>query len=148
MDTNNCIDEEEPMNIQIALNLLDIKDIELTNLTTEYVKRKYHKMALRWHPDKNGNTSDATKRFQRINEAHTYLSKELTKDSSSIFEEFVSSSDSKDEKKYVHFFIVCFYFQYSEDRDKCNETSIDKDYKGYSNKWLQGDFHEANRRAR
>jgi|688.fasta_scaffold190421_2 hypothetical protein len=99
MDTNNCIDEEEePMNIQIALNLLDIKDIELTNLTTEYVKRKYHKMALRWHPDKNGNTSDATKRFQRINEAHTYLSKELTKDSSSIFEEFVSSSDSKDEK--------------------------------------------------
>ena len=99
MDTNNCIDEEEePMNIQIALNLLDIKDIELTNLTTEYVKRKYHKMALRWHPDKNGNTSDATKRFQRINEAHTYLSKELTKDNSSIFEEFVSSSDSKDEK--------------------------------------------------
>ena len=99
MDTNNCIDEEEePMNIQIALNLLDIKDIELTNLTTEYVKRKYHKMALRWHPDKNGNTSDATKRFQRINEAHTYLSKELTKDNSNIFEDFVSSSDSKDEK--------------------------------------------------
>jgi len=99
MDTNNCIDEEEePMNIQIALNLLDIKDIELTNLTTEYVKRKYHKMALRWHPDKNGNTSDATKRFQRINEAHTYLSKELTKDNSSIFEDFVSSSDSNDEK--------------------------------------------------
>ena len=98
MDTNNCIDEEEPMNIQIALDLLDIKDIELTNLTTEYVKRKYHKMALKWHPDKNGNTSDATKRFQRINEAHTYLSKELTKDNSSIFEDFVSSSDSKDEK--------------------------------------------------
>ena len=98
MDTNNCIDEEEPMNIQIALDLLDIKDIELTNLTTEYVKRKYHKMALKWHPDKNGNTSDATKRFQRINEAHTYLSKELTKDNSNIFEDFVSSSDSKDEK--------------------------------------------------
>ena len=98
MDTNNCIDEEEPMNIQIALDLLDIKDIELTNLTTEYVKRKYHKMALRWHPDKNGNTSDATKRFQRINEAHTYLSKELTKDNSSIFEDFVSSSASKDDK--------------------------------------------------
>jgi hypothetical protein len=101
MDTNNYIEKEEkeePMNIEIALNLLDIKDIELTNLTAEYVKRKYHKMALRWHPDKNGNTSDATKRFQRINEAHTYLSKELTKDNSSIFEDFVSSSDSKDEK--------------------------------------------------
>lgn len=98
MDTNNYIEKEEPMNIEIALNLLDIKDIELTNLTAEYVKRKYHKMALRWHPDKNGNTRDATKRFQRINEAFTYLSKELTKDNSSIFEDFVSSSDSKDEK--------------------------------------------------
>ena len=65
---------KEPMNIQIALDLLDIKDIQLTNLTIEYVKRKYHKMALKWHPDKvAGNIADATKRFQRINEAYTYL---------------------------------------------------------------------------
>ena len=71
MDTD-CNNDEEKMNIQIAMNLLDINDIELTNLTAEYVKRKYHKMALRWHPDKNGNTLDATQRFQRISEAYTY----------------------------------------------------------------------------
>jgi hypothetical protein len=58
-------------------------------------------MALKWHPDKNGNTTNATKRFQRINEAYTYLIKELATNTSSntnIFEDFVSSSDSKDEK--------------------------------------------------
>ena len=100
MDTDYNNDEEK-MNIQIAMNLLDINDIELTNLTTEYVKRKYHKMALKWHPDKNGNTLEATQRFQRINEAYTYLIKELATNTSSntnIFEDFVSSSDSKDEK--------------------------------------------------
>ena len=107
MDTNkeeeNKDDEdpmnEDPMNIQIALDLLDIKDIQLTDLTQEYVKRKYHKMALKWHPDKRGNTIEATKNFQRINEAYTYLINEL-KDTTTnkTFDDFVSSSDSKDDK--------------------------------------------------
>ena len=106
MDTNkkenndNKNGDDEPMDIQISLNLLDIKDIKLTNLTAEYVKRKYHKMALKWHPDKRGNTIEATKKFQRINEAYTYLVKELTTSSfnDNIFDDFVSSSDSKDDK--------------------------------------------------
>ena len=100
MDTD-CNNDDDKMNIQIAMNLLDINDIELTNLTAEYVKRKYHKMALKWHPDKNGNTLEATQRFQRISEAYTYLIKELATNTSSntnIFDDFVSSSDSKDEK--------------------------------------------------
>ena len=112
MDTNKdntAADKEEPkdnnqpMNIQIALDLLDIKDIQLTNLTVEYVKRKYHKMALKWHPDKRGNTADATKKFQKINEAYTYLItelKELTTNSYNYdtYDDFVSSSTSKDDK--------------------------------------------------
>ena len=68
------------MDIQIACNLLDIDDLtrgNYTNLTYDYVKRKYHKMALKWHPDKNGNTVEATERFQKINEAYTYLITEL-----------------------------------------------------------------------
>ena len=76
-EKNDNESKEDPMNIQIALDLLDIKDIQLTNLTAEYIKRKYHKMALKWHPDKRGNTSEATKKFQKINEAYTYLIKEL-----------------------------------------------------------------------
>jgi hypothetical protein len=120
MDTNNdkekdiLDDKEEHMNIQIALDLLDIKDIQLTNLTVEYVKRKYHKMALKWHPDKvAGNTADATKKFQRINEAYTYLIielKELPTNNSNddFFANFVSSSTSKDEKNMYTSLLSCF----------------------------------------
>ena len=99
MDTNK--DDFEPMNIKIALNLLDIPDNNLTNLSQEYIKRKYHKMALKWHPDKNGNTTEATARFQKINQAYIYLANELTKsntENSNIFADFVSSFDFKDEK--------------------------------------------------
>jgi hypothetical protein len=60
--------------------LLDIDDFtrgNYTKVTYDYVKRKYHKMALKCHPDKNGNTIEATQRFQRITEAYNYLITEL-----------------------------------------------------------------------
>ena len=126
MDTD-CNNDEEKMNIQIAMNLLDINDIELTNLTAEYVKRKYHKMALKWHPDKNGNTLDATQRFQRISEAYTYLIKELVTNTSSntnIFDDFVSSSDSKDEKNMYTSLLSVFI---SNILKTTSESSIMKD---------------------
>ena len=126
MDTD-CNNDDDKMNIQIAMNLLDINDIELTNLTAEYVKRKYHKMALRWHPDKNGNTLDATQRFQRISEAYTYLIKELVTNTSSntnIFDDFVSSSDSKDEKNMYTSLLSVFI---SNILKTTSESSIMKD---------------------
>ena len=63
------------MDIQQAFDILeiDLKAISLTNLTHEYIKKKYHKLALINHPDKNGDTN----KFQKINEAYEYLSKEL-----------------------------------------------------------------------
>jgi hypothetical protein len=76
MDTN--------LNIKTALEELEISldEIELTKLDEEYLKKKYHKMALKWHPDKNEDKENATKRFQRIGEAYNYLNNELqlTKD--------------------------------------------------------------------
>jgi hypothetical protein len=67
------------MNIQIALELLEISldDIKITDLTQEYIKKKYHKMALKHHPDKNDNTIHSTNKFQKINEAYDYLTREL-----------------------------------------------------------------------
>ena len=82
-------EKEDKMDIQIACKLLDIDTFIYTELTYDYVKRKYHKMALKWHPDKNGNTTEATKRFQKINEAYTYLVTALGLD----------TDDKKDDKK-------------------------------------------------
>ena len=66
------------MNLQIALDELEISldDIELTKFNQEYIKKQYHKLALKWHPDKNDD-SVAKEKFQKINAAYDYLSTEL-----------------------------------------------------------------------
>ena len=94
--------KEDKMDIQTALHLLDIDDFtrgNYTKVTYDYVKRKYHKMALKCHPDKNGNTKEATQRFQRITNAYNYLITELElKPEFNEYEneDFVSSSSFKD----------------------------------------------------
>jgi hypothetical protein len=67
------------MDLNKALFILeiDLTKEQLTNLTEEYIKKKYHKLALINHPDKNGNSLEATNKFQEINEAYYFLSKEL-----------------------------------------------------------------------
>ena len=89
MDTKS---NENEMNLQIAFDLLDISldNIELTNITQEFIKKKYHRVALLYHPDKNGNSLESKCKFQRINKAYEYLSDEFASN------EFVSSSDSKE----------------------------------------------------
>jgi hypothetical protein len=67
------------INLLTALELLDIstEQIELSNITHEFLKKQYHKMALKWHPDKNANNSFAKDKFQKINQAYEYLCVEL-----------------------------------------------------------------------
>jgi hypothetical protein len=101
MDTEYYDNEE--MNIKNALDILNISlnQIELSNITQEYLKKQYHRMALKWHPDKNGNSDIAKKYFQKINEAYEYLSVELSildGDNLNTSFGFVSSSDSKESK--------------------------------------------------
>jgi hypothetical protein len=69
----------DKMNLLNALNELDIDVLEITNLDQEYIKKKYHKLALKWHPDKNDKIY-AKEKFQKITEAYDYLLNEYTKD--------------------------------------------------------------------
>ena len=50
----------------------------MQNITIEYLKRRYHKLALQNHPDKNGNTIASKEKFQRINEAYNVLKREIS----------------------------------------------------------------------
>jgi len=67
------------MDYKLALEILEI-DITKTNyndITIELIKKKYHKLALQNHPDKNGNTPQSNEKFKQINEAYDYLKREI-----------------------------------------------------------------------
>ena len=53
-------------------NACEILDLPL-NYTPEQLKKQYHIKALRWHPDKNKDSKEATEKFQKITEAHKFL---------------------------------------------------------------------------
>lgn len=67
------------MNYKGAFIILEIDfvNIKYQELTLEYLKKRYRKMALKYHPDKNGNTEESNEKFKKINEAYTYLRSEL-----------------------------------------------------------------------
>lgn len=67
------------MNYIDAFDILEIdKNIKLNDINNEYLKKKYHKLALQNHPDKNGNTIESTIKFQQINDAYNFLQREIT----------------------------------------------------------------------
>lgn len=67
------------MNYKIALEVLEIDTNEkkYSDISLEYLKKQYHKLALQNHPDKNGNTKESKEKFQSINEAYEYLKREI-----------------------------------------------------------------------
>lgn len=67
------------MNYKDAFDILEISfiDIKYEDLTLNYLKKQYKKMALKHHPDKNGNTPESNEHFKKINEAYHYLKREI-----------------------------------------------------------------------
>jgi len=56
---------------------IDINEINISSIDIDYLKKKYRKQALKYHPDKNGNTIESNIKFQKINEAFHYLKSEF-----------------------------------------------------------------------
>jgi hypothetical protein len=63
------------MNLKEALDILEIEN--LSTLKLDLLKKKYHRLALQNHPDKNGNTEKSTQMFQKIQEAYEVLKREI-----------------------------------------------------------------------
>jgi hypothetical protein len=82
------------MNIQEACIILEIDTSHNLHLLTQTtLKRQYRKMALKTHPDKQGNTIEANQSFQKVQEAFEVLKRELA------LEETNSDSDENDESE-------------------------------------------------
>ena len=56
---------------------IDFTSTKYQDLSLEYLKKQYRKLALKNHPDKNGNTHESNEKFQKINEAYHYLKREI-----------------------------------------------------------------------
>lgn len=65
------------MDLKTALDIFEINNNEYTTLNENILKKKYHKLALANHPDKNGNTIQSKDKFQNIQLAFEYLKNEI-----------------------------------------------------------------------
>jgi len=67
------------MNYKDAFDILEIDfiDIKYDEVSLDFLKKQYRKLALKHHPDKNGNTLTSTEKFKKINEAYNYLKREM-----------------------------------------------------------------------
>ena len=66
---------QKNINHKVAIKILELDKNK--NITLEYLKKKYHTLALKNHPDKNGNTLESKEKFQQINEAYEFLKREI-----------------------------------------------------------------------
>jgi curved DNA-binding protein CbpA len=71
---------------------IDLSKISYNDITNDYLKKRYRKMALKNHPDKNGNSVESNEKFKKINEAYDYLKREISSDN--LNEENTNISDS------------------------------------------------------
>ena len=61
------------MNRKTAIDILELGD---ATITPQSLKKKYHKLALQYHPDKNGNTPESNEKFKQVHEAYELLKRE------------------------------------------------------------------------
>ena len=81
------------MDLNEAYNALEI-DANNKSITNEYIKKQYRKMALKYHPDKNGNTEESNERFKKINEAYNYLKNIYVEDVDADLDTDIEESDN------------------------------------------------------
>ena len=54
------------MQLDEAIQILELSDVRYSDITLSLVKKQYHKLALQHHPDKNNNSETSTLLFKHI----------------------------------------------------------------------------------
>jgi len=93
------------MNYKDAFEILEIgfDDIKYQELSLDYLKKQYHQLALKHHPDKNDNTDISTEKFQKLNEAYNYLKCEILKLNS---EDCFTEPENNTKEQYMYFNVL------------------------------------------
>jgi hypothetical protein len=73
------------MDLKTACEILKIDINELSIITKKQIRKQYHLMALKHHPDKNENKAGSTYQFQQIHEAYEYLINDFIYDDEDVY---------------------------------------------------------------
>lgn len=74
------------MNYEYAKNLLQLSD----TFNEEELKKKYRIFALKYHPDKNNNSTESKLKFQEINQAYVLLSNNKVNNNNDSFKDILN----------------------------------------------------------
>jgi hypothetical protein len=88
MQSNNTSSSSETMmSVADALLVLGLTDYDINALTSDVVVRKYRQQALKYHPDKNGNSCESHTAFHRLSEAYDIVCNvvELSKEDDDVY---------------------------------------------------------------
>jgi curved DNA-binding protein CbpA len=96
------------MNYKDAFEILEIDlcHVRYNDISLEYLKKQYRRLALKNHPDKNGNTPESNEKFQKINEAYHYLKREIKHFNPEDLEEESNNSEEETQDSSLYFNIL------------------------------------------
>lgn len=92
----NYMNYTKDMNYTKALNLLELDVVKANHvlLTRFSLNKTYRKLALKYHPDKNGHTPESNTHFALIHEAYEYLKE--------MMEEEEEEEEDEEVNNYIH----------------------------------------------
>ena len=102
------------MDYKIAFKILeiDLSKTDYKDITIGLLKKKYHKLALQNHPDKNGNTPESNEKFKQINEAYDYLKREIQNINPEVNDELNDSTkENNDDSQSVYYDILKLFMK-------------------------------------
>ncbi len=107
----------DKLNFYSACELLDIDlhNINETNITNKYIKKKYHELSLKYHPDKNNNSKFSNEYFQKIKESYDYLTNicsdndtEDRNNNQNTYDDFVRTTQDETKNNTYNFILTTF----------------------------------------
>jgi len=111
------------MNIKDARIVLSVsRDCSLIELN-----KRYRIMALKLHPDKNGNTPDATVAFQELNEAYQTLLPGAKNDATNATSQSTDDEDNADNATYSNIFMT-FMKSLFKDKVNCKKDGMNQNH--------------------
>lgn len=128
------------MNTDKALEIMNINKNDLYSLDHGILKKKYHQLALKLHPDKGGSND----KFRQLQEAYDYLNimVELNTFNKSPYENYINNSSTNFEykdvinklKKYIFKYINSVSMSYINECDDKQIGNLEKILEYYKHK--------------